>query len=56
MAHLREISLSQFPRANGADPAQARTPTVLVNGRPFIATLSFKGVAKAIEAELASAK
>ncbi len=34
----------------------ARTPTVLVNGRPFIETFSFEDVAKAIEAELAAAR
>jgi len=34
----------------------ARTPTVLVNGRPFIETFAFEDVAKAIEAELAAAK
>jgi protein-disulfide isomerase len=34
----------------------ARTPTVLVNGRPFIETFAFEDMAKAIEAELAVAK
>jgi protein-disulfide isomerase len=33
-----------------------KTPTVLVNGRPFIETIAFEDVAKAIEAELAAAK
>jgi protein-disulfide isomerase len=34
----------------------ARTPTVLVNGRPFIETFAFEDMAKAIEAELAAAR
>jgi protein-disulfide isomerase len=33
----------------------ARTPTVLVNGKPFIETFSFQEVAAAIDAELAAA-
>jgi protein-disulfide isomerase len=34
----------------------AHTPTILVNGRPFIETFAFEDVAKAIDAELAAAK
>lgn len=34
----------------------AHTPTVLVNGRPFVETFPVEDVAKAIEAELAAAK
>jgi protein-disulfide isomerase len=34
----------------------AKTPTVLVNGRPFIETFLFEDVAKAIDEELAAAK
>jgi protein-disulfide isomerase len=34
----------------------AKTPTVLVNGRPFIETFAFEDVAKAIDAELAASK
>ena len=34
----------------------AHTPTVLVNGKPFIETFSFEEVAAAIDAELAAAK
>ena len=34
----------------------AKTPTVLVNGTPFIETFAFKDVAKAIDAELAASK
>jgi|SRR5579864_3660498 len=34
----------------------AKTPTVLVNGTPFIETFEFEDVAKAIDAELAAAK
>jgi hypothetical protein len=32
------------------------TPTVLVNGRPFVETFPVEDVAKAIDAELAAAK
>jgi protein-disulfide isomerase len=34
----------------------ARTPTILVNGKPFIETFAFEDVAKAIDAELAASK
>ena len=34
----------------------AKTPTVLVNGQPFIERFTFEEVAKAIDAELAAAK
>jgi len=34
----------------------AHTPTVLVNGKPFIETFNFEDVAAAIDAELAAAK
>lgn len=34
----------------------AKTPTVLVNGNPFIETFDFEDVAKAIDAELAAAR
>jgi protein-disulfide isomerase len=34
----------------------ARTPTILVNGWPFIETFAFEDVAKAIDAELAASK
>jgi len=34
----------------------AHTPTVLVNGRPFVETFAVEDVAKAIDAELAAAK
>jgi protein-disulfide isomerase len=34
----------------------ARTPTILVNGTPFIETFAFEDVAKAIDAELAASK
>jgi len=34
----------------------AHTPTVLVNGRPFVETFPVEDVAKAIDAELAAAK
>jgi protein-disulfide isomerase len=34
----------------------AHTPTVLVNGKPFVETFAFEEVAAAIDAELAPAK
>jgi protein-disulfide isomerase len=34
----------------------AKTPTVLVNGKPLIETFAFEDVAKAIDAELAASK
>jgi len=34
----------------------AHTPTVLVNGRPFVETIVVEDVAKAIDTELAAAK
>jgi protein-disulfide isomerase len=34
----------------------AKTPTILVNGTPFIETFAFEDVAKAIDAELAASK
>ena len=34
----------------------ARTPTVLVNGKPFIETIPYDDIAKAIDAELAAAR
>jgi protein-disulfide isomerase len=34
----------------------AHTPTVLVNGRPFVETFAVEDVAKAIDAELAASK
>ena len=34
----------------------AKTPTVLVNGKPFIETFAFEDVAKAIDLELAASK
>jgi len=34
----------------------AKTPTVLVNGTPFIETFAFEDIAKAIDAELAASK
>jgi protein-disulfide isomerase len=34
----------------------AKTPTILVNGKPFIETFAFEDVAKAIDAELAASQ
>jgi protein-disulfide isomerase len=34
----------------------ARTPTIIVNGTPFVETFTFEQVAKAIDASLAASK
>jgi protein-disulfide isomerase len=49
-------SLVEEDYQEGVARGIAKTPTVLVNGRPFIETFTFEDVAKAIEAELAAAK
>jgi protein-disulfide isomerase len=40
----------------GAARGIARTPTILVNGTPFIETFTFEEISKAIDAELAASK
>jgi protein-disulfide isomerase len=41
---------------DGVARGMAHTPTVLVNGKPFIEVFPYEDVAKAIDSELASAK
>ncbi|HEX4594717.1 MAG TPA: thioredoxin domain-containing protein [Bryobacteraceae bacterium] len=41
---------------DGVASGIARTPTILVNGKPFIETFTFEDVSKAIDASLASSK
>ncbi len=56
LGDVRLASLVEEDYKEGVARGIAKTPTVLVNGRPFIETFSFEDVAKAIEAELAAAK
>jgi len=59
VAALTDARLAAFVEEDyqeGVARGIAKTPTVLVNGRPFIETFAFEDVAKAIEAELAAAK
>jgi len=53
---LRLAALVEKDYQEGVARGIARTPTILVNGRPFIETFAFEDVAKAIDAELAAAK
>ncbi len=56
LGDARLSSLVESDYQEGVARGIAKTPTVLVNGRPFIETFTFEDVAKAIEAELAAAK
>ena len=56
LGNTRLASLVEEDYQEGVARGIAKTPTVLVNGRPFIETFTFEDVAKAIEAELAAAK
>jgi len=56
LADQRLADLVEKDYQEGVARGIARTPTVLINGRPFIETFTFEEVAKAIEAELAAAK
>jgi protein-disulfide isomerase len=56
LSDARLASLVEEDYQEGVARGIARTPTVLVNGRPFIETFAVEDVAKAIEAELAAAK
>ena len=56
LSDARLAGLVEEDYQEGVARGIARTPTVLVNGRPFIETFAFEDVAKAIEAELAAAK
>jgi protein-disulfide isomerase len=52
----RLAALVEQDYRDGVARGIAKTPTVLVNGRPFIETFLFEDVAKAIDEELAAAK
>jgi protein-disulfide isomerase len=56
LSDARLAALVEEDYQEGVARGIARTPTVLVNGSPFIETFAFEDVAKAIEAELATAK
>jgi protein-disulfide isomerase len=56
LSDARLAALVEEDYQEGVARGIAKTPTVLVNGRPFIETFAFEDVAKAIEAELAAAK
>jgi protein-disulfide isomerase len=56
LGNARLAALVEEDYQEGVARGIARTPTVLVNGRPFIETFAFEDVAQAIEAELAAAK
>ena len=56
LGDARLSSLVEADYQEGVAGGIAKTPTVLVNGRPFVETFTFEDVAKAIEAELAAAK
>jgi len=52
----RLAALVEQDYQDGVARGIAHTPTVLVNGRPFVETFPVEDVAKAIETELAAAK
>ena len=52
----RLAALVEQDYQDGVARGIAHTPTVLVNGRPFVETFPAEDVAKAIESELAAAK
>lgn len=56
LADQRLADLVEKDFQDGVARGIAHTPTVLVNGKPFIETFSFQEVAAAIDSELASAK
>jgi protein-disulfide isomerase len=59
VASLSDVRLAALVEADyqeGVARGVAHTPTVLVNGRPFVETFTAEDVAKAIDAELDSAK
>jgi protein-disulfide isomerase len=56
LADQRLASLVQKDFEEGTARGIAHTPTVLVNGKPFIETFSFEEVAAAIDSELAASK
>jgi protein-disulfide isomerase len=56
LSDARLAALVEQDYQEGVARGIAKTPTVLVNGRPFIETFLFEDVAKAIDEELAAAK
>ena len=56
LADERLAALVENDFQDGVARGIAKTPTVLVNGQPFIEHFAFEEVAKAIDAELAAAK
>ncbi|HEV2689797.1 MAG TPA: thioredoxin domain-containing protein [Bryobacteraceae bacterium] len=56
LSDTRLADLVEQDYQEGVARGIAHTPTVLVNGRPFIETFAVEDVAKAIDAELAAAK
>jgi protein-disulfide isomerase len=59
VAALRDPTLAALVEKDyqeGVASGIAKTPTILVNGTPFIETFAFEDVAKAIDAELAASK
>lgn len=59
LASLSDARLGELVEKDyqeGVARGVAHTPTVLVNGRPFIETFAVEDVAKAIDSELAAAK
>jgi protein-disulfide isomerase len=56
LSDARLAALVEQDYQEGVARGVAHTPTVLVNGRPFIETFAVEDVAKAIDAELAAAK
>jgi protein-disulfide isomerase len=56
LSDQRLVALVEKDYREGIARGIAKTPTVLVNGRPFIETFAFEDVAKAFDAELAASK
>ena len=56
LSDQRLAALVEKDYQEGVARGIAKTPTVLVNGTPFIETFAFEDVAKAIDAELAASK
>jgi protein-disulfide isomerase len=52
----RLVALVEKDYQEGVSRGIARTPTLLINGKPFIETFAFEDVAKAIDAQLAASK
>jgi protein-disulfide isomerase len=56
LSDQRLAALVEKDYQEGVARGIAKTPTILVNGTPFIETFAFEDVAKAIDAELAASK